>query len=56
MVSRAFLEADLDMKTNDNCGLALKLKHAEVEEADSCHPAGTCPGVAAMVTTVKALW
>lgn len=58
VVTRAFLEADLDMRTKDDRGLALKLKHTRTKSKKrsccSCasdkvqfHPAATRPTVAA---------
>jgi hypothetical protein len=65
VVTRAFLEADLDMKTKDDRGLALKLKHtrrkSKKRSCRSCatdkvqfHAAATCPTVAAIETTPAA--
>jgi hypothetical protein len=62
VVTRAFLEADLDMRTKDDSGLALKFKHTRRKSKKrSCrgcasdkvqfHPAATRPAVAAAEET-----
>ena len=61
VATRAFLEADLDMKTKDDRGMALKLKYrrkSKKRSSRSCagdkahfHPAATRPTVAAVEET-----
>lgn len=65
VATRAFLEADLDMRTRDDRGMALKLKHARRKSKKrsprSCasdkaqfHPAATRPTVAEIETKAAA--
>lgn len=65
VVTRAFLEADLDMRTKDDSGLGLKLKHIRrkskkrsrrgcASDKVQLHPAATRPTVAAIATTPAA--
>lgn len=65
VVTRAFLEADLDVRTKDDRGMALRLKHTRRKSKKrSCrgcasdkvqfHPAATGPTVPAIATTAAA--